>query len=74
MFSVAAGRSEDGLPSGAGERGGREHDQTVQCVHQVRRVHAGDQPHGGGLIWHRYSHTRTSTHTNTTMSSFSIKK
>jgi len=59
MLCVAAGRSEDGLPPSAGERGGGEHDQTLQCVHQVRRVHGGDQPDGGGLLWHRYTHVHS---------------
>lgn len=57
VFCVAAGSSEDGLPAGAGERGGGEHDQTVQPVHQVRCFYGRDQPHGGGLLWHRYAHT-----------------
>lgn len=52
MVCVAAGRSEDGLPTRAGERGSREHDQTLQPVYQVRRLHGGDQSHGGGLFWH----------------------
>lgn len=61
---VAAGCSEDGLPRSSGGRGGGEHDQTLQCFHQVRRLHVGDQSNGGRFLWCRYEHACTIYHTS----------